>query len=1303
MKHFVIYPLFLLIVLFSAKLSAQVMETKGFIPNKGQYGSDMNGEKILGKFCGLSLDLWLTEEGVNIVYWQLGTLWDRCNDRTDNIGIQRIRIAGSSKINVQNLIYTDSSNEVFHYYLAHCPEGIRDVHSFKKIIIPNILEGVDWEISADNEQGFVQRFVSSSGSSAGNIDIIQSVEENQQTLRKDTFDFNKSYPLVQERAYRLSQGQEKARIASVDSVVFDWATYWGGGRSNYSFLYQSEVNEPFNMLPKFSFSSLNSSCTDKDGNLYTVGKSKLSAFRYYQHKDSVSIQDSSGIDSEAYISRFDAEGKLLWMIYYGSSQFDEATTIAINAKNEIYVGGGIDLSWKSYVRASEFCKKKIFHPKLWENDFPLPYRNNAPSFPDTGSCFFLKFNIGGERLGGFLFGPECSDRTDMKTFPLKMCFSPTGELYVTGLHTSTTYLNLPKLDNQWGKNISVFGPDGSDVYSYDDLKLNGEYNPNYQNLPFILKVDTTDKVIWSTYAKVSKLRDMQVDKNGNLYIYGDTFMEDYPQTTNKKSKSRKKTDQGDILSSWAYLAEFNPQGKQIWCTHIKVKDDTSSLLPTAMDISPQGHIFLTGSTTSKNFPIVEKEGRFSMQADENSPKENTFLMEFDANHALIWSTLYIDDSNSAGWDILCNPQKEGSFFLVENRIVTPHETWDNVPCFLSMIEHSNYSPKRTQLPLEILPYGTIFYGRFITPLQRLWWRSVYGYMYSFVSPSLHLSFSPYGKLFLTGNATTFSSSAFTQPNTEAYLQRSVVWDTMPITGFILRRDLCDTTVYPSISLGFKDSLFCPSEEISLELYVDGSIYPEHQIVWNAGTETEYIGDTLKINKQGDYFVQARSIYTNCPSVYGDTVHIKDMPIPTKVLPKDTLTVCVSENAIFLSAYNEGCTYLWSDHSTDSVYKVYYRGDSLETIWCKIMNRCYGELLDSAEIRFLPPYAYLGKDSVLCGEDTLLIDATIYNQNIPVDLEYLWILSGDTLQRGIGAEFGAYVIRPGDSGMLCLQVLWLESECKIAKDTIQVSYYPYPDVDFTLIKDTTTCYYDSVRIDLTIKDSSATDQVYKWYRGKNEEGIYLGEGSSQSFSEEGHYTVVGENHCSRLMKTTQIIHYPKAWISPEQLPEDTSMCKGGEALLLNASAQNSTTLYFWKKSGETEETESTQGFRSFSESGDYELRLQDTAGCQNIFNIQIREEDCAPKIEIPNVFTPNGDGVNDYFKVKSVEKTYNFEIFIFNAWGNNVYTYKGKAENLQWDGNIRGRAASNGAYFYIATYKDFLGKAHKRTGSVTILR
>ncbi|MEG1763412.1 MAG: hypothetical protein RR256_07380, partial [Bacteroidales bacterium] len=293
----------------------------------------------------------------------------------------------------------------------------------------------------------------------------------------------------------------------------------------------------------------------------------------------------------------------------------------------------------------------------------MPDRNKASYFIDTGFCFFLKFNTSGKRLWASLFGVEPtiinkSHVIDVTTYPRKMCFAPDGELYVYGTHSSTSFKNIGNnRESQWGTDIPIFGPKGANIWPYDSLLFYVNYG-DLQDLSFILKIDEVDNIIWSTYCKAENIKDMQVDKNGNLYIYGGAVTPDYPPIVKKKSKLQKEIYVRDIMSSWAYIAEFNPQGKQIWCTHIgsEQAQDSAFLLPMAMDISPQGHLFLTGSTTSKKFPIVKKEGRFSMQATKNSPEENTFLMEFDTNHTLIWSTLYIDDSNSGGWDIVCNPQ-----------------------------------------------------------------------------------------------------------------------------------------------------------------------------------------------------------------------------------------------------------------------------------------------------------------------------------------------------------------------------------------------------------------------------------------------------------------------------------------------------------------------------------------------------------------------------------------------------------------------------------------------------------------------
>lgn len=67
------------------------------------------------------------------------------------------------------------------------------------------------------------------------------------------------------------------------------------------------------------------------------------------------------------------------------------------------------------------------------------------------------------------------------------------------------------------------------------------------------------------------------------------------------------------------------------------------------------------------------------------------------------------------------------------------------------------------------------------------------------------------------------------------------------------------------------------------------------------------------------------------------------------------------------------------------------------------------------------------------------------------------------------------------------------------------------------------------------------------------------------------------------------------------------------------------------------------------------------------------------LEVPNVFTPNGDDKNDEFRVafKSIVK---FRGIIFNRWGRKVFEWTDPGKG--WDGRIGGRMAQPGAYYYI---------------------
>jgi gliding motility-associated-like protein len=71
------------------------------------------------------------------------------------------------------------------------------------------------------------------------------------------------------------------------------------------------------------------------------------------------------------------------------------------------------------------------------------------------------------------------------------------------------------------------------------------------------------------------------------------------------------------------------------------------------------------------------------------------------------------------------------------------------------------------------------------------------------------------------------------------------------------------------------------------------------------------------------------------------------------------------------------------------------------------------------------------------------------------------------------------------------------------------------------------------------------------------------------------------------------------------------------------------------------------------------------------------------MDVPNVFTPNGDNINEFFKVYNLSIQH-FKFSIFTRWGKKVYGYEGN-DMLKWegwDGNIGSSKASEGVYFYI---------------------
>lgn len=112
-------------------------------------------------------------------------------------------------------------------------------------------------------------------------------------------------------------------------------------------------------------------------------------------------------------------------------------------------------------------------------------------------------------------------------------------------------------------------------------------------------------------------------------------------------------------------------------------------------------------------------------------------------------------------------------------------------------------------------------------------------------------------------------------------------------------------------------------------------------------------------------------------------------------------------------------------------------------------------------------------------------------------------------------------------------------------------------------------------------------------------------------------------------------------------------------------------------------------------------ISDQYGCEAVANVKVTVE---PFMQIPNAFSPNGDGLNDYFAPVITGEDYFLQSFlIFNRWGQCVYEAYLNNGLSGWDGTYRGRGLDMGTYFYQIIINNPSGKQVMKKGEVTLVR
>ena len=112
---------------------------------------------------------------------------------------------------------------------------------------------------------------------------------------------------------------------------------------------------------------------------------------------------------------------------------------------------------------------------------------------------------------------------------------------------------------------------------------------------------------------------------------------------------------------------------------------------------------------------------------------------------------------------------------------------------------------------------------------------------------------------------------------------------------------------------------------------------------------------------------------------------------------------------------------------------------------------------------------------------------------------------------------------------------------------------------------------------------------------------------------------------------------------------------------------------------------------------YEILNGDTTR-YNAINVSISES----SLQMPNAFSPNGDGINDVYRAKPGYKSIvSFKAVIFNRWGQKLYEWDDPAGG--WDGKYKGRDVAQGTYFVNVTAKGADGREFRIRKDVNLLR
>ncbi|MFT4153737.1 T9SS type B sorting domain-containing protein [Parafilimonas sp.] len=398
--------------------------------------------------------------------------------------------------------------------------------------------------------------------------------------------------------------------------------------------------------------------------------------------------------------------------------------------------------------------------------------------------------------------------------------------------------------------------------------------------------------------------------------------------------------------------------------------------------------------------------------------------------------------------------------------------------------------------------------------------------------------------------------------------------------------------------------------------------------------------------------------------------------------RDTLICSIDTLRLNASSTTAGATFSWLpayniiDANTANPY-VYPKQT---TVYNLTVNYKGCEAEDSVTVNVIDKVLLeLPADTAICKTDSIQITPSTNA------LYFLWQpadgLSSDTTKAPMAAPLSSTQYTLTASVGKCT-----------ATDAMNVTVAPYPTADAG--SDVSICYGNTTQLNASIEGS-----VFSWAP------------VSSLINPESLSPIAGpQSTTTYVLSVTDTIGCPKpvsdsvvVTVIPKVIADagnDTVIVRQ-QPLQLNATGG---TNYEWSPSSNLSNPFIANPVATFTDGPDtvtYSVKVSTPEGCYSYDSIKIYIFETGPEVFIPTAFTPNGDGVNDVYKITVAGMKQFSYLRIYNRWGQLLFNTG--TPNKGWDGTYNGNKQPSGTYVYVVAATDYNNKPYFKKGTFVLIR